>query len=170
MVMVTENKQHQLRLPVNMEAAFEYVVSKLMKENVKLTKNSIMVNALRTLVMTELQKEFSLMEATKFINGVVPDGVESVTTYVIPEAVPQVTEVLPPKYPLTTDFEGFHAIFGAKVYARLVQAFSVVSKYNPLKCKNIFTSAQAPYWYETEDGKVWIRGGKVLPPGSVTTQ
>jgi hypothetical protein len=164
-MMVTENKQHQLRLPVNFEPAFTYVVQKLMKENETLNKNTIMVQALQDMVKKVLLTEFSLLESTQFLNGVVPDGVESVTTYIIPDAIPQVTEVVTPQYPLSTDFDGFHSIFGEKVYGKLVRAFSVISKYNTQKCKNIFTSVQAPYWYETKNGKLWMRGGKVLPPG-----
>jgi hypothetical protein len=162
--MATEKQNHAVRLPLNFEASFKYVVQKLMKEDDKLNKNTIMVQALQDMVKKVLLTEFSLLESTQFLNGVAPDGVEGDGTYEIPEAVPQVTEVMAPQYPMSTDFDGFHDIFDEKIYAKLVRAFAVVSKYNTQKCKNIFTSVQAPYWYETENGKVWMRGGKVMAP------
>lgn len=78
-LMTTKKPQHQLRLPVDFEPAFQYVVQKLMKENESLNKNTIMVQAIEVMVMNELRKEFSVEEATQFLNGITPDVVKPPT-------------------------------------------------------------------------------------------
>jgi hypothetical protein len=77
--MTTQKKQHQVRLPLEMEASFSYVVAKLTGNDSTLNKNDIMVRALEVLVMTELMKEFSVEEAVGFLNGVTPNSVKATT-------------------------------------------------------------------------------------------